>query len=116
MALLIIGGETMPSPSDMDFGIYDISKAERNAKGKMIIERIATKKKIGISYNFITRGNLQTILNAVKPAYFNVTYIDPLTNTTVTGSFYCGDRSLGYVDYLNNVPRYKELKFDLIER
>lgn len=82
----------------------------------MIIERIATKHTITISYAYLSASDLSTVLQAVSPTSFSVTYLDPVTNTTKTASFYCGDRSLGMIDYQNSIPRYNAVKFDLIER
>jgi len=81
-----------------------------------MIERIATKKKLEMKYSFVTDSELKTILQALSPAFFNVEYIDPVENGLRTGSFYCGDRNVGYVDYRNGIPRYKDLTFNLIER
>jgi hypothetical protein len=116
MALISIGGVALPTPSNVDVGIMDISKAERNANGLMIIERIAQKVKLSLSYNYLSAGDASTVLNAVSPVFYNVTYLDPRTNTYKTSSFYTGDRSLGMIDFINGVPRYKDVKFDLIER
>ncbi|MCP8969728.1 DUF6711 family protein [Ectobacillus ponti] len=116
MALLTIGGVAMPTPSDLQVGIMDISNAQRNANGLMIIERIATKRKLSVSYNYASAADMQKILQAVAPVFYNVTFLNPLTNAYETSSFYCGDRSVGMIDYVNSVPRYKDLKFDLIER
>ncbi|MFJ5713111.1 DUF6711 family protein [Neobacillus sp. NPDC093127] len=116
MALISIGGVDLPTPTDLDVGIMDLSKAERNANGTMIIERIATKRKLGISYAFLTRSELSQVLGAVSPVFFSVTYLDPQTNNYRTGQFYCGDRNVGMMDFINSVPRYKDIKFDLIEK
>lgn len=116
MALLTIGGVDQPTPSDFSVGIMDLSKAERNANGTMIIERIATKKKLEISYSYLSAPSLSNVLDSVAPTFFNVTYLDPTTNSFKTGSFYCGDRNVGMLDYVGNIPRYKDIKFDLIER
>jgi hypothetical protein len=94
----------------------DITQAERNALGTMLIERIAQKKKIQLRWAYLDGASLSTLLTAVDPIYFNVTYLDPKTNSYKTGSFYCGDRSTGMIDFRNGVPRYKDIQFDLIER
>jgi hypothetical protein len=96
--------------------IEDISNAQRNANGLMIIERIATKRTISISYAYLDASTLSSVLSKVAGTSFNVTYLDPQTNGMRTGSFYCGDRSLGMLDFYSNVPRYKDIKFELIER
>lgn len=107
---------TMPTPTGLDVGIMDISKAERLANGLMNIERITTKQKLQVSYDYLSATNLKTILNAVSPTFYNVQYHDPLTNALRTTSMYCGDRSISFIDYRNGQPRYRGVSFDLIER
>jgi hypothetical protein len=116
MALIKINGVALPTPTALEVGIMDISKAERNAKGKMIIERVATKRKLFFTYSFLNEDDASTVLRAVSPTFYNVTYFDPQEKTMKSGSFYCGDRQLGMVDYIDGVPRFKDLSFDLIER
>jgi hypothetical protein len=116
MALVSIGGVALPTPTEFQVGIMDISKAERNANGNMIIERIATKRKLFLTYSYLTSSELALILQKTAPAYYNVTYVDPQTNSVKTGSFYAGDRTAGMVDYINGVPRYKDFTVNLIER
>jgi hypothetical protein len=116
VALLNINGVDLPSPSDLQVGLMDISKADRNAAGTMIIERIATKRKLQISYSYLSADDLKQVLSAVSPVFFTVTYPDPQTSTMRTGTFYSGDRTCPMIDYKNGVPRYKDVKFDLIER
>lgn len=116
MALVTANGVDLPTPTDLSVGIMDISKAERNAAGTMIIERITTKRQITLSWSYLSASDLSTVLNAVSPVFYDVTYLDPQTGGNRTGSFYCGDRNLGMMDFINGVPRYKDVKFDLIER
>lgn len=116
MALITIGGVTIPTPTDFQIGIMDLSKAERNANGTMIIERITTKRKLELSWSYLSKTDLQTVLNAVSAVTFSVTYMDPVTNSNQTKTFYCGDRNAGMIDFINGNPRYKDVKFSLIER
>ncbi len=116
MALITINGVAIPAPSDLAVGIQDLSKAERNANGTMIIERIATKRKLELSWAYLDKASLSQVLNAVSSVFFTVTYVDPQTNGTKTGTFYCGDRKCGMIDFKNGIPRWKDIKFDLIER
>jgi hypothetical protein len=115
MAIITIGSTVLPSPSDWTVGVMDISKAERNASGTMIIERVTTKRKIELSWKFLSAANLSTVLNAVAPVSFSVTYPDPVTNSNLTKTFFCGDRSVGMIDYPGGVARYKDVKFNLVE-
>jgi hypothetical protein len=114
--LLKIGTAIMPTPSKLSVGVMDLSKAERSSKGKMIIERIATKKKLQISYSYLTGSQLSTLLQALAPTYYDVTYLDPVSNSFKTASFYCGDRNVDMVSFVDNVPKYENVSFDLIER
>lgn len=114
MALLTING-VASSPSDLQVGIMDLNRAERNANGNMTIERINTKRKLELTFQYMDRTTLATLLNAVAGVSFSVTYPDPRTNALETKTFYCGDRSIGLLDYLNNVPRYRDVRFNLIE-
>jgi predicted molibdopterin-dependent oxidoreductase YjgC len=116
MSLVTIGSVVLPTPSELNVGIQNISKAERNARGTMIIERIATKRKLELQWKYLTPSQLSTVLNAVDPVFFSVTYQDPQTNASRTATFYSGDRTLGMFDFQNGVPRYKDVKFSLIER
>ncbi|MGI6071372.1 MAG: DUF6711 family protein [Blautia sp.] len=116
MALIKINGVDIHAPSEYSVGIQDISKAERNANGTIIIERIATKRKIELSWKYLDRASLSTIFNAVADVFFTVEYIDPQDNATKIGTFYCGDRKAGLIDFKNGIPRYKDVSFNLIER
>ncbi len=116
MALLTIGGVAMPTPTEMEVGVMDLSKAERNAKGYLILERIATKVKVVVTYSFITAEDLETVLNAIKNTSYSVTFLDPRSNSFKTFTMYSGDRNCAMVDYINGVARYKDFTFDLIER
>lgn len=114
--MISINGVTIPAPSDFTVGIQDISKAERNARGTMIIERIATKRKLELQWKYLSKPQLSQLLNLVSGVFFSVTYPDPQTGANRTGTFYCGDRPAPMIDFRNGVPRYKDVKFSLVER
>lgn len=116
MALIKINGVEIPTPSDYSVGIQDISKAERNANGTMIIERIATKRKLELSWKSLSKENLSKILNAVSPVFFQVEYVDPQDGGVKTGTFYCGDRKCPMLNFTNGVPKYKDVGFNFVER
>jgi hypothetical protein len=116
MALLQINGVDLDTPSEYSVAVMDITQAERNAQGLMLIERIAQKAKINVKYNYCDGATLASILTKIDPIAFNITYLNPKTNTFRTSSFYVGDRSVGMIDYQSGVPRYKDLSFDFIER
>lgn len=114
--MINVNGVEIPTPSDYRVGIQDISKAERNAKGTMIIERIATKRKIEMVWKYLSKEDLSKVLNAVSPVFFQVEYLDPQENRRKSGTFYSGDRNVGALDYINGNIRWKDVKFSIIER
>ncbi len=114
MPLLTING-VQSSPSEFQVSIMDLSRSERNANGNMTIERINTKRKLELTYQFMDRTTLATLLNAVSEVSFSVTYPDPKSNQNETKNFYCGDRQVGLMDFIGSVPRYRDVRFNLIE-
>ena len=116
MALIKIDGVELPAPSKYQVSLMDISKSERNAAGKMITERIATKRKIEMSWEILDQDETSSALNAVSPVFFTVNYIDPESGVAKTGTFYCGDRTCPAVTFSNGVMQYKNVKFNIIER
>jgi hypothetical protein len=113
--MLQINGVTISTPSDLQVAVMDLSKAERNAEGDLIIERICTKQKLEMSWKYLSQTDCATLLTAVSGVTFTVTYPDPTTGANRTGTFYVGDRSMPVLDYQNNVIRWKDIKFNLIE-
>ena len=116
MALLKINGVDMLTPSELNVGVQDIGKWERNASGTMIGEIIATKAKLEITWAYITPAQLATLLTSINTTFFTVTYTDPITNALRTMTAYKGDRTVGVLDFVNNVMRYKDFKVNFIER
>lgn len=115
--MITVDGSAIPTPSDYQVGVMDLSKAERNAKGEIIIERIATKRKIEVSWKYLSQGDLANLLSKVSTnIFFTVEYPDPLTGALRTGTFYVGDRNTSMLDFKNGVPRWKEIKFNFVER
>lgn len=115
MALLTIGGVAMPTPTEFTVNVMDLSKADRNANGSMVLERIATKQKLQCKWSYITDYDLSKVLTAIKSTSYYVTYIDPVTNSWTTRNMYCGDRASGYITYQNNTVAYKDFSVDFIE-
>lgn len=116
MALISVGGVALPTPSGYSSGIMDLTHSERNARGTMISEFIARKYKIEMVWNFIEADELSALLTAIDEQFFTVEYLDQKTNTYKTGTFYKGDRTIPLFDFLSEVPRYKEVAMNFIER
>lgn len=117
MSLFKINGVDLPTPSDIQPSIIDITNEETNAQGFTLIELIATKRSFQVSYNYLSADDMSKVLIAIKPVSFEMTYLDPETNTYKTGLFKkSNNRSMGLLTFINGVPTYKDLKIDFVER
>ena len=114
--MIKIDGWTIPTPSSYTVGIQDLSKAERNAKGTMVKELIATKRKLEMTWKYLPNDQLSQLLQAVQENFFEVEYPDPQDGTMRTGTFYAGDRKVGALDYRNGEIRWIDVQFNVIER
>lgn len=113
--MIKVNSVTISTPSSFKVSLEDISKADRNAKGKIIIERITTKRKLELSYNYLSQADLATLLTAISAVFFTVEYPDPMTGALRTGTFYSGSKSAGAIDYKAGVMRWKDFAVNLIE-
>lgn len=114
--MLEINNNPIPTPSTFKVGIMDISTAERNAQADMLIDRIATKRKLELSWNRLEPYELTGLLNLVDSVYFFVKYPDPMTGKMEIKTFYVGDRSIGMFSYIDNKPVWNDISFNLIEK
>lgn len=114
--MIKINNVAIPAPTDYTVGIQDITKADRNARGTMIMEIIATKRKLDLMWMHLTKSEYQQLLNLVAPAFFNVEYPDPQTGNLRTGVFYVGDRTIGGLTYKDGEMQWRDIKFNVIER
>lgn len=110
-----VNGVKIPTPSTLRTGIMDISKAERNAKGTMIIERVATKRKLEMTWRHLNEQELSQLLTLISEPNFSVEYLDPQLNKKRTGRFYVGDRNMGMYSYCNGKPIWTDIGFNFIE-
>lgn len=114
--MLEINNIRMPSPSEFQVGIMDIEEAERNAQGDMMIDRIATKRKIELKWDYLSTQELSALLQIVNNIFFFVKYPDPMTGRFETKTFYVGDRTTPMYSLVNGKPLWSGTSFNFIER
>ena len=81
----------------------------------MHVELQTRKRKLELSWSGIGFAETAEVLQAVNPETFRVTYLDALTNTTQTRTFYVGDRSAPVHSYVEGNQWYTTLSFNIIE-
>lgn len=90
----------------------------RNALGQMLKDRIATKVKLELEWSGLTYSQASSILQAISPIYFSVTYPDAKTGGNRTMTAYAGDPQLtmSHIDPASGKPFYRDMKVSLIEQ
>ena len=115
--ILQVDGVWIPDPSSLQWGIQSVSdsNAGRTTDGKMHVNLITRKRKLELAWNGVSFAVASEILHAVNPETFNVTYLDALTNTRQTRTFYVGDRTAMVYSYSDGYKRYQNVAFNIIE-
>lgn len=115
--MITVNGTTIKTPQKLSVGIYDVSSnADRNAQGKIVIDRVAVKRKLEMEWGALTNAQISAILTAVTSVFFSVTYPDPQTGANLTITCYVGDRTAPMLMYQNNTPMWEGLKMNFIEQ
>lgn len=116
MALVTINGRAIADPSDIEVGQYRISKAERTAAGKMMMEIIAIKRSVTLKYNLIAETNLKVILDELESRTFHsLTYPDPQSGSK-TITVYVGDIKENAWQTVGGVRYWRDVSIGLVEQ
>lgn len=117
---IVIDGITMPN---LKRGSPTITKEKvwskntgRASDGNTIGDLIGIKCKIQCEWPPLSREDTAIIDRAVSPAFFNVTFLDPGSNTRITRKFYAGTPTYPVYSYVNGVRTYDGVKVNLIEK
>lgn len=104
---IIIDGVTMPTPA---LGGLTIKKEKvwsnntgRVANGDMVGDLIAIKYTLEITWPMLSRADAAKIDAAISPAFFNVTFTDPGSNSRITKRCYSNTPSYGNTTTTNPV-------------
>jgi hypothetical protein len=116
--VLEINGTAITTPKIFSVAISDIDgESNRNAKGELIRDRIAVKRKLECEWPPLKMSEISTLLQAVSTVYFTITYPDPVEGTQVTKTFYVGDRTapVYWLDPVTGEYLWQGLKMNFIE-
>lgn len=112
-----VNGVDVPTPSRFGWSLQDVSSSDagRTQDGIMHKNRIAQKEKIQLEWAYPKPDVASRVLQAFNTEYFQVTYKSPLTNSTVTKTFYRGDAQAPTYWWCNG-GLFENITFDIIER
>ena len=118
MAMLIVDGVAVKSPSSFTWGLQDVSDSEsgRTMDAIMHKNRIAQKRKINLEWWGLRPEDAAKVLQAFNPEYIMVTYPDAMSGTDETREFYVGDRSAPVQQWFVGGKLYSKITLNIIER
>ncbi len=99
--MISINGVQIATPKTYEVTVSDLDgESNRNAKGELIRDRIAVKRKLNLEWRPLTQTEIQTLLNSVSDVFFTVTFPDPELGM-ITKTMYVGDRTAPAYQYVN---------------
>ena len=117
MAILEIpSGTTIATPSVMSISINDIIGKEVSASGLMLVDIIASKRKLAMKWSTITNAALATLLTNTATPGFTVKYFDPLDNALKTITAYREGANVGTLMVTSGTPTWRDVSMTLSEQ
>ena len=93
--MLKINGVDITAPKSFQVDIEDVDgESGRNARGEMLRDRIAVKRKLTCEWGPLKDSEISVLLKAVKEIFFTISYPDPEEGTTISKTFYVGNRNM----------------------
>ena len=114
--MLKIAGITVKAPTALKVGRFDLSKSSRTASGKMVMDIIATKRRVDVIWKMLPDDELQKIIDTIaanKP-FFSLEYPD--AGGTKTMTCYAGDILTSLWHTKNGVRFWEDLQISFIEQ
>jgi len=114
--MLKIAGVSVKAPSEVNIGRFDLTKSGRTASGKMVMDIIATKRRVDVVWKMLPDNELQKIIDTItanKP-FFSLEYPD--AGGTKTMTCYAGDIVTSLWHTKNGVRYWEEISIPFIEQ
>ena len=118
MSVIWVNQQAVPSPSALAVSAFDVNgTSERNARGDLVIDRVAEKRRLDLEWAHLTPGQMAALLTAVGGnAFFEATYPDPQTGGLRTMTCCAEERSAAVLRMEGGAPVWRGLKMRWIER
>ena len=114
--MLKIAGITVKAPTELKTGRFDLSKSSRTASGKMVMDIIATKRRVDVVWKMLPDNDLKLIIDTItanKP-FFSLEYPDAGGQMTMT--CYAGDINAGLWHTKNGIRYWQDVSIAFIEQ
>lgn len=105
-----------PTPSSMNVALFDVSQGvSRSASGCAVMDRTGVKRRLELSWAYMSGWNLQLLLERVV-GFFDVVYPDPQTGTDRSMTCYCSEKTTGILRMQDGNPVWTDVKMTWTER
>ncbi len=114
--MIKIAGVSVKAPADLRIGRFDLTKSGRTASGKMVMDVIATKRRVDVIWKMLTDSELEKIIDTItanKP-FFTIQYPD--AGGTKSMTCYAGDINTSLWHTKNGVRYWEEVSLAFIEQ
>lgn len=116
MAMLTVNGAAVSAPSAMQVAVFDVaSDPRRNAAGGAVLDRIAVKRRLEISWAQMDEHEFSALLQAVN-GFFEAAYPDPESGQMRSISCYCSEKSAQILRMQDGRPLWTRIKMTWTER
>lgn len=111
-----VDGATVPCPSGYQYKLSDVSAADSGRTEDAIMHkmRIAQKVHLELQWQNLPTSDVSAILTAFNPEYISVNYLDAMSGSYQTKTFYVGDRSVP--SYNTALGLWSNVAFNIIEQ
>jgi hypothetical protein len=117
MAIIKIAGVQVARPAEVKVGRFDLTKANRTASGRMVMEVVrAGVRRVDVVWRYVPDADLQVILDllAANKPFFTLEYPDAGGQQTMV--CYAGDINTTLWHTIGGVRRWSEVSISFIER
>ncbi len=116
MADIVIAGVQVARPAEVKVGRFDLTKSNRTASGRMVMEYIATKRRVDVTWKYLPDAELKKILDllAQNKPFFQVSFPGPGGTETMVA--YAGDISTSLWHSVNGIRYWSEVSVSFIEQ
>lgn len=116
MAVLWVNDAAVATPSEMKMEIFEVGSGDvRSAAGKLVVDRVAVKRRLTLGWAVLSAAELGSLLNAVREPFFQVVCPDPeLGQRTMTCR--CESRMAGVLRLCGGEPVWKDVEMVRTEK
>lgn len=107
---------SIATPSKISVDLVSVESKDKNAAGATVIDRVATKRKLNVEWNYISASSLATLLTNTNTATFTVKYPDPVDNAAKTITCIRTSVNTGTQRIVSGTPVWTDVKMVLEEQ